>query len=449
MHHRGLVHRPVPSTPGWRQRLSVLPGRAALPASLAALAVLAAVVLSGCGGASTDDPGTPAAALRSGALAGASGAADAAAPPAEAPIAVFAGRGELRAVERLRRFQVAELAAAVAVPGVRVGGVTPRFDVEAWRVSYVTVDGANRPIVASGLVAYPVKAAGRLSPVLSYQHGTIFYDAEAPSNAMRADEPPMVIASLGYTVVAADYVGYGVSRQAQHPYLLAAPTAAAVHDLLTAARLWRQRADYPGPRGNGQLFLGGYSEGGYATAAAHREIQSGAGPHRAQLVMSIAGGGPQDVGMTLDRQLARVKDENRLIGGLINPGFLRHLGSTLREEVRRQMLRLIIPDGSDVSFQTTFLDFFLADDVGSINQHCNVLDWAPQVPYMLFHGRDDRTVTFLSSENARAYAIAAGAPAGRVPLLECDASPSDHLPCVPKFFQLATGMLGSVARDLD
>jgi Secretory lipase len=312
------------------------------------------------------------------------------------------------------------------------------------------VDGANRPIVASGLVALPIKPNGRRAPVLSYQHGTIFKDAEAPSNAMKPEEPPLVFASLGYIVLAADYVGYGVSKGAPHPYLLSAPAAAAVNDLITAARLWRQQAGSPGPTANGQLFLAGYSEGGYATAAAHRELQQqgAANPHLQTLVMSFAGGGPQDVGLTLDRQLARVKDQNRLIGGLINPGFLRHLGNTLREEVRRQMLKLIIPDDADVSFQSTFLDFFLADDVGNINRHCNVLDWAPQLPHELFHGRDDRTVSFVSSQNAQAYAIAAGARPALVPLTECDANPSDHLPCVPRFFLHTVGRMASVARDV-
>jgi hypothetical protein len=137
----------------------------------------------------------------------------------EPPIGVFPGRGELRSVQMQRRFTLPELRAAVAVPGVKVGGVTPLHEVQTWRLTYTTVDGANRPIVASGLVAVPVKPEGRTSPVLSYQHGTIFKDAEAPSNAMNPEEPPIVLASLGYWVMAADYVGYGVSKGAQHPYL--------------------------------------------------------------------------------------------------------------------------------------------------------------------------------------------------------------------------------------
>ena len=405
--------------------------------SRAALALAAcALLLAGCGGGSDET-------LERRALSANSSAAQAGA--AEPPIAIFPGRGELHQVVPLASFTLGQIASAVAVPGARVAGAVPRYDVQTWRVSYRTVDGANRPIVASGLMAIPAKPAGSMSPVIGYQHGTIFKDAEAPSNALAPGEPPIVLASLGFIVVAADYVGYGVSRGAQHPYLLSAPTAAAVNDLLIAARLWRQGTLH---RGNGQLFLVGYSEGGYATAAAHREIAQGAGPLRETLVASLAGGGPQDVGTTLDRLLAQVKDRNILLGALINPGFLRHLGSTIRDEVRRAMLREIIPDDADVSFQSTFLDFFLADDVGNIERHCNVLDWAPEVPYRLFHGRDDRTVTYLSSQNAVTRAIAAGAAPDLVSFADCAASPSDHLPCVNPFFRYVSEYLRWLARDL-
>jgi hypothetical protein len=168
----------------------------------------------------------------------------------------------------------------------------------------------------------------------------------------------------------------------------------------------------------------------------------------ATLVASVAGGGPQDVGTTLDRQLARVKDENFLLGALINPGFLRFLGNTVREEVRRAMLRLIIPDGTDVSFQSTFLDFFLADETGNIDRHCNVLDWKATVPMRLFHGRDDRTVTYQSSVNALRYSLAAGTSPTLVSLTDCTVSRPDHLPCTPEFFQRGVAYLQTLARDL-
>ena len=121
----------------------------------------------------------------------------------------------------------------------------------------------------------------------------------------------------------------------------------------------------------------GYSQGGHATAAAHRVLQAGSSVHKAQLIGSAPGAGPLHVTLTLDAALTLVREQNWLLGALIKPGFLSHLGSSVRNEVRRQMLKALIPDDADVGFQSTFLDLYLADDTGV--QSCT-LHWRSRPP---------------------------------------------------------------------
>lgn len=373
-------------------------------------------------------------------------------PPAEPALPPAVGAGELKSATRLGTVTAAQVAQALGGNASKVGGVAPRYAVTAWRIGYLTTNESGQQVLASGLVAVPEKAAGSNSPVISYQHGTIFRDAEAPSNALGAGEPTMVMASLGFIVVAADYVGYGLSKGVPHPYLLAAPTAAAVNDLLTASRTWRNGTTPTTTTrmapGNGQLFLLGYSEGGYATVAAHRAMQAEGSVHLKQLVATVAGAGPYHVGVTMDELLNRVKDENRLLGALINPGFLRHLGESVRKEVRRALVRELIPDDADVVFNTSFIDTFLGDDIGGMERMSNVHDWAPTLPLRMFHGRDDRTVGYRSATVTLATMLARGAPAMQVTLTDCTAAPSDHLPCVAPFFGAAMTYLATLARDL-
>jgi len=356
------------------------------------------------------------------------------------------GPGELKGATRLATVPAADVAAALkAAEGKLPASAArlPRYDVQSWRIQYLTIDGLGRPVTASGLISLPVKPAGVPSPVLSYQHGTTFKDAEVPSNNVVAAEAPVVFASMGAIVVAADYVGYGASKGVQHPYLLSAPTAAAVVDLITAAKTWRRKnavAD------NGQLFLVGYSEGGYATMAAHRAMQAASSPHLAQLVGAVNGAGPYHVGVTMDALLDRVRKENRLLGALIDPGFLSHLGSTLRDEVRRNLIKAVMPDDADVSFQTTFVDNFLADDTGAIERDSNVHDWRPAAPVRLYHGRDDGTVPYAAS-TATLKAMQ-GRATPDVSLTDCSATPSSHLGCVPTFFNFVIEQLAPVIRDL-
>lgn len=382
------------------------------------VALLAAVMLlSGCGGGN---------------------------PPAPPPVVVeVIGPGQLMEATRVNTLAAVDIATAVRSPDSKVQLVTPLYPVSSYRLTYVTKDGQGREIVASGLVSLPVKAAGARSPVISYQHGSIFKDADAPSNNVVASEPPLVMASLGYIVVAADYVGFGASKGAQHPYLLSAPSSAAVIDLLTAARTWRQKN---GVIDNGQLFLIGYSEGGYTTMAAHRALQANSSSHLVQLVASVPGAGPYHLGVTLDALLELVRNENPLIGSLLSPGLLRYLSSSVRNDVRSLLMKALVPDDADVTFQTTFVDNYLADDNTAIERDSNVYDWKPDLPVRMYHGRDDQTVPYAVSTRTLQTMQSRGSSVAT--LTDCTATPSSHLGCVQPYFTFMLGQLAAVARDL-
>ena len=352
--------------------------------------------------------------------------------------------GQLESAALLGTLAATDIAAALADKESLAQDVVPRFAVTSYRLEYLTTDADGRQVRASGLVSVPVKAAGAKSPVLSYQHGTLFKDAEAPSNNAVASEVAVVLASLGYIVLAPDYVGFGASRGTPHPYLLSAPSAAATIDFLTAARTWRSQANVVD---NGQLFMTGYSEGGYVTMAAHRALQAGNSPHLQQLRMVVPGAGPYNVQATLDGLIDIVRQENRVLGALINPGFLRHLGGSAQREVRRALLKELIPGDADTQIDALFLDNFLSDDVSETERVSNVHNWRPQVPVYLYHGRGDRTVPYASATSTLSAMQAQGA-GELVNLTDCPATPSGHLDSVAPFMDLMLGKLGAVAQDL-
>ena len=352
--------------------------------------------------------------------------------------------GQLESAALLGTLAATDIAAALADKESLAQDVVPRFAVTSYRLEYLTTDADGRQVRASGLVSVPVKAAGAKSPVLSYQHGTLFKDAEAPSNNAVASEVAVVLASLGYIVLAPDYVGFGASRGTPHPYLLSAPSAAATIDFMTAARTWRNQANVVD---NGQLFMTGYSEGGYVTMAAHRALQAGNSPHLQQLRMVVPGAGPYNVQTTMDGLVRLVRDEQPVLGAAINPGFLRYLGGTVQREVRRVLLRALIPGDADVSYDTRFIDRFLADDVQALAAISSVYDWKPTVPVRLYHGRDDRTVPYASSAGTVRAMQDRGA-GDLVSLTDCRAQPAGHLQCVSPFINFMLGQLAPVAQDL-
>lgn len=354
------------------------------------------------------------------------------------------GPGELRSATLIGTLPAAQIAQALEAQGLAGAGLAPAYAVTSYRLEYLTIDAEGREVLASGLVSVPVKAAGARSPVLGYQHPTLFRDAEAPGNHAVASELAVVFASLGYIVVAPDYVGYGASRGSPHPYLRAGPSAAAVVDFLTAAGTWRRRN---GVADNGQLFLAGYSEGAYVSMAAHRALQAAGSPMLQALRVVVGGAGPYDVQATLDGLLDRVRDENVLLGSLLDPGLLRYLGSSLRREVREELLKRLLPEDADIVLDTRFIDDFLADDKQAIATHSSVHDWKPELAVRLFHGRDDRTVPYESAQSTLLSMRANGA-GDRVSLTDCTAVPSGHIECVPGFLWFMLSRLALHAQDL-
>lgn len=352
--------------------------------------------------------------------------------------------GQLQAATLLGTVPLADINAALADKESRLENLQPRYAVTSYRIEYLTVDAKGQSVQASGLVSVPDKPAGAKSPVLSYQHGTIFRDAEAPSNNAVASEISVVMASLGYIVLAPDYVGYGASLGVPHPYLQSAPMAASVNDFLTAAKTWRSQA---GVFDNQQLFLTGYSEGGYATMAAHRALQASNSPHLQQLRMVVPGAGPYNVQATLDSLIEIVRKENKLVGALIQPGLLHKLGKKAQDEVRRALLKQLIPSDANTRIDSLFLDNFLSDDVQGTERISNVHNWRPQVPVYLYHGRDDQTVPYASSTSTLAAMQAQGA-GELVTLTDCPAVPSSHLGCVAPFVGFMLDKLAPVAQDL-
>jgi hypothetical protein len=154
------------------------------------------------------------------------------------------------------------------------GAFQANFDVQHYAITYTTVDLAGQSTVASGAIYIPV-SPNRSMPLLSYAHGTTTVKNDVPSNPLNLEGQAVGVlnASQGTVVVAADYLGLGRSTLAFHPYLHAQSQASAGLDALRAAKTFAQQR---GVALNGQLFITGYSQGGHAAMALHREIEQSA-----------------------------------------------------------------------------------------------------------------------------------------------------------------------------
>ena len=167
-------------------------------------------------------------------------------------------------------------------------GYKSAFGYKAVKITYNTKGQNDEDIVASGLLVIPtisdkykdsLASIGKSFSVsmICDNHGTILTNAEAPSNVEVKDgmpNYPLAISMTGYAGFAGiypDYIGYGESNDKNHPYLLKKASARASLDMIKASQRYMTDNNIVF---NSQLFISGYSQGGYTAMALAEEIET-------------------------------------------------------------------------------------------------------------------------------------------------------------------------------
>lgn len=375
-------------------------------------------------------------------------------------------RGDLVSASELQRYTLFETQALspVLTAALGIDPVAANYGIVITRLTYKTETPDGRLINASGVVAYPLKGAMATSPVLSYQHATEFVDANAPSN--NSDAEPMLVlgAARGYIVVMADYIGYGSSNTEFHTYVQFDGLANAIVDMVRASRTYLSQINVAT---NGQLFLTGYSEGGYATMAAHKAMEEQF-PMEFTVTASYPAGGPYNVTATADH----------MIGLATNP-FPQYLAFVIKaydhwydwnriSTIYQSPYDVVVENnidgvtnGSDIAMSLTettadlFTQAFLvaypgmepviSADIAANNIH----DWAPSAPTRLYHGEFDNVVPYVNATSAQAAMAARGVT---VDFVTCSLpslpGAEPHGTCVPGYLDDMISWIGSQANNL-
>lgn len=154
-------------------------------------------------------------------------------------------------------------------------GQTVDYDVDNYAITYTTTDPFGQPDTATGLLCVP-QETDLVFPMAVYNHGTV--DRRDAVLSVEGNQERLVaqgLAAYGFITVAPDYLGLGGS-DGVHPYLHAATEASAGLDMLIAVRAWLDEQEIAR---NDQVFVTGYSQGGHASMALHKVLESrGDGP---------------------------------------------------------------------------------------------------------------------------------------------------------------------------
>lgn len=323
---------------------------------------------------------------------------------------------------------------------------TNAFGYKAVKIVYNTTTPDGKVVKASGLLVIPkvsdayqqyLAQNGKSFSISSIcdNHGTIFKNDEAPSIVEKANGLPdysvavLMSGYAGFATIAPDYLGYGESNDTVHPYIMKSSAQASL-DMIKASIRYMQDN---GIAYNGQLFVSGYSEGGYVAMNLAREIEQN---HADELTLKGVApmAGPYDVEALGTYELNATKN-------MIIPAFLAEIASSyanyyndidLYNVLNKAQADAIVQNnlfGGDYNttqiheklgfttndgygaypasalFQTAFIDDYHNNLNNSVKVHFEennaYKNWTPSSPLNLIHCQTDEVIPFaLSSQIA-------------------------------------------------
>lgn len=195
------------------------------------------------------------------------------------PEAVQGNSGDLIAYNKVATISANDILTFNQAEGDFTGYANHAIDV--YNIEYKSKHQGSL-IKVSGLVMVPLQVG---SPVglIQHHHGTIMppdkpYSTPSlftgfPVGDFENSEITMigaVFASNGYVVSLPDYVGYGATSGAEHPYTIHRELATVSIDMLRATKKLMTAISV---QHNGKVMLTGWSEGGGAGLATHKYLQ--------------------------------------------------------------------------------------------------------------------------------------------------------------------------------
>jgi hypothetical protein len=351
---------------------------------------------------------------------------------------------------------------------------TTVFGYKAYRVPYTTTDELGDEVKASGLFVIPTGMPPTVSQIglsmVSDDHGAIFANIDAPTVYGKTygtpDGSAILLTSLGgFATLQPDYIGFGDSNDHYHPFILKKSLATSTIDFIKAVKIFATNNDI---KLNEQLFLTGYSEGGYAAMATLQQIEA-----EGELTVTMAApmAGPYDVNVTafgifaqpqlsVPSFMANVgyaygKAYDKELSTIINEPYASKLPTLFDGSIARD---LIDPElttkttGADGLFTESFTGAFFTNPQHWFREAVienSVHAWAPKTAIRLVHCKSDDVIPFGITQITEGTMKAMGAEdVAIVPVEETLGLPENigHSECGTPAYQITTKMFSDVRK---
>ena len=281
---------------------------------------------------------------------------------------------------------------------------------------YESIDLDGNPILLSGKVILPAK-----EPIKRYilvSHYTITSNVEAPSNIFSLEG---LLVKLGYALIIPDYLGYGITADHIHPYLVMDITARNVLDMYDAVVPFMKAAGCVPEHDD--IYLMGYSQGGATTMAVQHAIEHHDKPIKIRRV--FAGGGPYDIKYTYDQFVETnwasypcavpIMMQGMVVGNKLDLDMSKMMKPFIYENLDDWVNSKLYTAGQINTLLGSHVTSDLLTEIGMdrtsqevselykamVNNSILTYSWTPKAPVFMFHSMDDDVVPFENAMRAK------------------------------------------------
>lgn len=321
--------------------------------------------------------------------------------------------------------------------------VMPRgSSVLAFRLKYHTKNLAGEPVIASGLLRLrsDLLHSDTPLPLISYQHSTRVLRTDSPSTSFVDPEGMggvLFFASRGFVWAMPDYLGLGLNKDPQS-YLHAHGQAVVCSDFLLAVREWAAAQNL---KIKNDIIVMGYSQGGHATLALQKYLESPENRTKFKVKASFAMAGPYSVAGVGLEQALKSKSSSQLLfvalafyglsfdpslhiemKAIINAQYENVLPKMFSGEVGFNEAAGMLPKNAEEFFTTSFLTEVIVSQANHPTLQAlkaqDVVDFLAKAPVYLLHAPNDKVVLYENSTLAEKYLKARGSRVELIPLGE-------------------------------
>ena len=281
---------------------------------------------------------------------------------------------------------------------------------------YKSIDVDGQPTILSGKVILPAK--GPIKRYILVSHYTIASNKEAPSNIFSLEG---LLVKLGYALIIPDYIGYGVTADKVHPYLVMELTATNVLDMYYAVVPFLEKAGCAPEHDD--IYLMGYSQGGATTMAVQHAIEHHDKPIKIRRV--FAGGGPYDIKYTYDQFVETnwasypcavpIMMQGMVVGNKLDLDMSKMMQPFIYENLDAWVNSKLYTAGQINTLLGSHVTSDLLTEIGMdrtskevselykamVNNSILTYSWTPKAPVFMFHSMDDDVVPFENAMRAK------------------------------------------------